>query len=332
MGVDVSGLIKRAGKYRISADAYHADPCETPSLSRSVSVTLLTRSPKHAWASHPRLSSRFKREHKKHMDIGTAAHDMILGEPDRFMVVKADSYTGFAARRKRDTARDMGLVPLLQSDLPRIKELVAEARAQLADTEDASSAFLEGEAELTLVWSEDVTLADGTKFKIWCRCRLDWYTPGSAFFPDFKTTGMSANPETWGNLLFREGLDFQAAFYRRGITKVLKVAKSKVRFGFCVIETEWPHCLSVVGLGPVAMDLADKKVQAAYQLWGECMKANSWPGYPRRTCYVDPPVWAEKSWQDREDREYADRSEGRSQLEGMIRWQAPLDHPMGNKK
>ena len=35
--------------YNVPEAAYHADPCEAPSLSSGIARTLLTRSTLHAW-------------------------------------------------------------------------------------------------------------------------------------------------------------------------------------------------------------------------------------------------------------------------------------------
>ena len=46
-----------------------------------------------------------------------------------------------------------------------------------------------------------------------------------------------------------------------------------------------------------------RKVEEAIRLWGECLKNNQWPGYPKRIAYVGAPVYMEQQWLEREARE-----------------------------
>lgn len=307
--------IDRAGAYDLPADAYHADPCPEPSLSKSVAMLLLEKTPRHAWLVHPRLNPEHEREHKTAFDIGTVAHDLLLNGEGRFRVVEADDWRTKAAKEARDEAYAEGVTPLLAHQMQSVRSMVRSTRLQLDRHAQASEAFKHGKAEQTLVWQED---------GIWCRCRLDWLPSRGNLFPDYKTTGDSANPEHWGTRqLFNLGGDLQAAWYRRGIKAALGIEEA--HFWFVVQETAPPYALSVVAPTPAAIGMADRKVTEALRIWRWCLENDTWPGYPNHTAFVDPPAWQETRWLEREERAEVLKKNGVDLIQASIDWQAPLE-------
>jgi hypothetical protein len=309
---------KIPGVYDMKAEAYHADPCPRPSLSRSVGQILLAHTPRHAWEAHPRLNPNYKpKRATKGMDLGTVAHAILLGDSmDRFRVVKSPDYKGYAAQRARDLARAGGLTPILEPELERAQAMAAAARPQLEAHEDGRLAFVKGKPEQTLIWRERIA----PRVIVWCRVRVDWL-PDDPTVPwyDYKSTATSAEPGAFGRFLFNEDYDFQAGFYRRAAVKVLGWQPPK--FFFIAQEVEPPFALSVNGLTPRAHELADAMAETAVQLWGECQRQKCWPGYPTKTAYHEPPTWKEQRWAERiaHDSLHA----GKSLKERMIAWQAP---------
>jgi hypothetical protein len=94
------------------------------------------------------------------------------------------------------------------------------------------------------------------------------------------------------------GYDFRAAFYARGYEAVVGRPLKEYRFIAC--EVDPPHGLGMYALTPEAMDFAAKKVERAIDIWKSCLRSNSWNGYPKKICYVNPPKWAEARQIDRE--------------------------------
>lgn len=301
------------GVYDMPAEQYHRDPAPAPSLSASIAQTLLDKSPRHAWLDHPRLNPSAEHENKAEFDIGNAAHSLILGDAKNFALLDFEDYRKQAARDARDAAYAAGKIPLLAAQWERVNAMVAAARAQLAVHEDAAGAFAAGTPEQTLIWQEG---------DIWCRCRLDWLPLKGRDFYDFKTTSDTANPETLERRIYGTGADVQAAFYRRGIRAVLKIAEPQ--FHFVVCETTEPYALSVAGLSPRAVDLGDRKVAEAIRWWSWCLKNNSWPGYPARTVYIDPPAYSEYRWAERETREALMKERGdEAAFRAVMDWMRP---------
>src|SRR5262245_31717991 len=94
-------------------EQYHADPCETPSLSHSVAHELINKSPLHSWMRHPRLGGQHKKETKE-MDRGSLVHALLLGAGKPIVIIKADDWRTKASQQDRDYAREQGHIPVLE--------------------------------------------------------------------------------------------------------------------------------------------------------------------------------------------------------------------------
>lgn len=291
----------KPGIYDLPEGIYHADPCPAPSLSASIARELLGSSPWHAWHAHPRLNPAYQARASDRFDLGSAAHAHLLEGRDHFAVIDAPDWRTKAAQAERDAARAAGKVPLLAETWTQVQAMAEAARVQLDRYEEEPRPFTGGQPERTLVWQEPCG--------VWCRARLDWLHDDGQVIDDYKTTAASANPEEWGRRLLFSGPDFQAAFYLRGVRAVLG---TDARFRFVVQETKAPYALSVVGLGPDVLALAQRKVALALDLWGECLRTGRWPGYPTRTCYAELPPWMEARWLEREEQEESQPFYGRA--------------------
>lgn len=299
--------ITKPGVYAVSAADYHADTlCAVPTLSASIAHVLLDQSPLHAWWSHPRLNPAYEPDEDERFDIGTACHAYLLEGESGFVIVDAPDWRTKDARAQRDAARAEGKVPLLTDRWADVQAMAKAARRQLAEYEEQPIPLTGGKAEQTLVWEEE---------GIWCRARLDWLHDGHRFVDDLKTAGGSAQPDAWTRgPLFANGGDLQAAFYLRGIKAVFGV---EATFRFVVVETAKPFALSVIGLAPSALDLAERKVTAALAAWRYCLEANRWPGYPTCTAYAEAPGWEEARWMERQAHE-PPRDDGRPLAEQLF--------------
>jgi hypothetical protein len=306
--------IAKPGLYQLSHETYHADPCIVPSLSSSIASTLLDESPRHAWQSHPRLNPSTEPETRAEFDLGSAAHAVMLNDTRGIQVIDADSYRTNAAKAERTDAYAAGKIPILRDKWPEVQAMVAAGRAQIAAHHECPGLFVAGagKPEQTLVWQEA---------GVWCRCRLDWRPNDNAIWPDYKSTGASANPEAFARRIFDMGYDLQLAFYRRGIRAILGI--DRPTFVFVVQETKPPYALSIVGLDPAALDFADKRVDEALATWDWCLKNDRWPGYASRICWAEVPAYVEHRQAARElNREQAQQS-GKAIGDHLLHWQAP---------
>jgi hypothetical protein len=287
-------MIAKPGFYSSIPEAeYHGDPCQTPSLSASVAKILYNETPGHAWWAHPRLnrSKALEVEQSTKAQInGTVLHRLILGQGRPIKVLSFKDYRTNDAKAARDKALAADEVPILEHDMEVAEEVAAAAKRQIART-DMAEVFADGEAEVTMAWQED----NG----IWCRSRLDWLPDsardgGHVIIPDLKTTGQSAHPAEWQRTMFDFGGDIQAAFYERGLRKLVPGIRS-VDFRFVVIEQTPPYALSLCRVGSEALEQARDAVDLTIRSWGELLKRGTeleqWPFYDTETVSIDPPIW-----------------------------------------
>lgn len=304
----------------ISSDDYHRGHQLTPApaLSAGYAHTLLTKSPRHAWITHPQLGAQKLTEDDGKFDLGTTAHALMLqgaditeeerifrdaddgihavtqvfvdGKPFALVVPITDWRTSFA-KATRATARREGLIPLKVVDYLRAKEMVASVREQLATFDVDPPLFpAAGKPEQTVVWQEP----NG----VWCRARADWLHDDYRFIDDLKSTKASANPHDWTRTtMWGIGADIEAAFHTRGVHAITGI---RPEMRFVVAETSPPYALSVVSLAPDALALADEKVERALQVWKDCITRDQWPSYPRQPVYAELPPWSEARWLERQ--------------------------------
>lgn len=275
----------------IPAAEYHADSVgvDRPCLSASIAKLLTTRSPAHAWHAHPKLNPAWQRTVDDKFDLGTAVHDLLLGDASGIQVLDFPDWRTNAAKEARAEARDGGWTPVLRAQWEQISPVVDAIRAQLEEHDAYPVPFTEGRAEQTIVWEE----TDG----VMCKARLDWLRDDREAVDDLKTTTASASPEQWLRTMYGFGGEIQVAFYLRGC----RANGFDTDFRFVAVELEPPHLLSVVSLPPDAMAIGEDKVDWAIRKWGECLRTGEWPGYTKQVAWAEPPAWLETQWLERRE-------------------------------
>jgi len=290
---------------RLPEGDYHGDPVgDAPSLSASSANLLLTRSPRHAWENHPRLNPNWKPdEPSNRMDLGSAIHQLILEPSAERIAVLPAKFTDWRtadAKTQRANARAAGMIPLLNEDYLIAVAIRDAAYAQLRGSELAG-VFDQGDAEITAVWQDEPPIGPtGALPAVWNRGRLDYLTADRRLIIDLKTTETSAHPDAFVRRIANDGMDLQAAFYKRGV-KVLTGEDAKCVF--LVIEVTPPYALSMVGMTPEWEAFAEHKRVRALQTWASCLASGNWHAYPNRVCYGTLPAWVEAAFMEQEARD-----------------------------
>lgn len=302
------------GLHEVAERDYHRDPCPVPSLSASIAKLVLS-CPRKAWHAHPRLNPDWSddRESTNEQDFGSACHARVLGKGADVVVVDAKNWQTNAAKNARAEARAEGKVAILTHQDVASRAMVGALKAQLLSHE-LGWVFEKGYAERMLAWQDDGG--------VWCRSLIDYWRPDLNMVVDYKTTGGSADPDTWARALYQMAGDIQTAFYLRGMRKA-GVSRDP-RFVFVVQESDPPYACCVVGLAPAALDMAGRKVAQAVEDWRECLSTGRWPGFPATVCWIDAPVWDERKLIAREERaEIAKKAMDTNLLRLAMEWQRP---------
>ena len=273
----------------LTADEYHADQTgEPPTLSASIAKLLVTKTPAHARAAHPRLNPDWRPSYEEKFDVGTACHSLLLQGIDVVHRVDAPDWRTKAAKDERDWARGTGKVPLLERQWLEVEQMLDAVRVQVARLPLSPPPFTDGVPEQTLVWEEA-----GVR----CRARIDWLHNDHLTIDDLKTTSASAEPNAWAKTLYGMGADLQAAAYVRAVQAAFGV--TFVTFRWIVAEAYPPYAVSVIDLAPSALQLANEKWDYALGIWRRCLETNEWPAYAPRVASVEAPAWEEARFLER---------------------------------
>lgn len=264
-------MINKPGIYDIPADQYHADPCDTPSLSVGMINDLLL-APAKCFANSVRLNPDYEEPEKEDkFTIGTVRHVMFL-EPHLFdekvVVVKFDDWRKAEAKAARDAARDAGKTPILEKHMVKV---LAARRAFLAN-EFVKNAFSDGVFEQSMFWRHPV-------YGFWCRARPDFVANGRTHMNDYKAT-TDASPENFGRHAYGLKYHRRAAWYLDG-AKVL-FGTEPAHYWFINQEVKAPYLPTVIDLDMQAIEAGRMENDGAASLFARCLQTSDWYGYRHR--------------------------------------------------
>jgi len=249
-------------------------------VSRGLIVDLTQRTAAHAWLNSAWNTNYTEPEPTAAMELGTAAHALILEGRDITASIYNADFRTKAAQEARDTARAAGLVPILRDKLPEFLELTSMAKAQI---EAALSVSLEhdGKAEQPILW--DIPGMSGLQGK----CKPDWQSNEKRLTLDLKITDLSQAAFLRG--IAANGYDIQAAWYQRGTRAAFEV---DTRFVFAIVENTAPiYPVYFVELDPAWLAIANAKIDLAVKKWRACLDAKHFPAYPQAVIRAEPPAW-----------------------------------------
>jgi len=267
----------------VTAEQYHRDERGgdgPPSLSSSLAVTLLARSPLHAWSAHPRLGGA-DRTSTKEQDAGTIIHALVLGKGIESVEVIGgfDNWKKKAAQEAQAAAEAAGKTPVLAHKFAEMQAKADRIRAQLA----SAGVPLDGESELAIEWTETTTSGEIT-----CRAMIDHVRHGGAHIIDLKTC-RDASPDGFTKSIGSYGYDIQAHVYPRALGKLRPGLVGRTAFLFAAVELEAPHALGLYNPAGDMRTIGESRWLRACELWGRCVKENAWPGYGAG--FVGVPRW-----------------------------------------
>lgn len=276
-----STVITEPGVYTMPEADYHADPVPGGSLSCSGAKKLLACPARFAYdREHPPAPTSA-------MELGTAAHRLVLGTGAPIVVIEADDWRTKAAKEAAAAARGAGAVPLLAAEHAQVQAMAAALR-----THPIAAALFDperGDPEQSLFWTDDRT-------GVWLRSRLDWlprWRPsGRLIIGDYKTA-VSASPDALAKAVVNFGYHQQAAFYCDGAA-ALGLADDPA-FLFVAQEKAPPYLVTVFELDSVALAAGRARNRQAIERYRDCTESGVWPGYSGRPDDIELislPSWA----------------------------------------
>lgn len=277
--------ITEPGVYEAVPEAvYHADPVEAGSLSSSGARLLLPPSCPAMFLhrlTSPRMSDA--------LDLGSAAHALVLGTGWPLGVVDAEDWRTKKAQTERKRMREAGQIPLLR---PQFEQVRAMADALAAHP--IASVLLHpdaGTAEASLFWVDE-------RSGVWRRARLDWLprpSSGRLIVTDYKTAD-SANPDSFARQAANLGYHQQAAWYLDAV-EALRLGEEPALV-FVVQEKSAPYLVSVVQLDATAMRIGRSLNRKAIDVYAACVEAGEWPGYAADVVLASLPAWYERQHEE----------------------------------
>ena len=276
---------------------YFADPCPTPSLTQSIAKILIDKSPRHAWAAHPRLNPEWEADEPTKFIMGNAAHWHLIGRGKDVVVVEQDSWRSNAAKEAREKALAAGKIAVLREQFDRAGDMAEAALDQLSDLgliDDWNPK--NGAGEVVLAWREPGGF--------WYRTMIDWLPKHCGVIYDYKTTEASASPQKLPSKMADDGWCIQAAMHERGLNVLDLNNVGRRKHRFVCQECEYPYALTVTEITEAPMTIGRKMLAYADERWRICLDAGThreaWPGYGVDIQRPEMPSWAETRWLNRE--------------------------------
>jgi hypothetical protein len=216
------------------------------------------------------------------MDLGTVAHALTLNAGKEFVVLEYDDFRTNAAKEARDTVRAAGFVPILRDDFDRATKVTDALKAQM----HVRGIALDGRSEVAITWQED-----GLSGPVMCRGMLDHLRLEAGTIYDLKFVSNAAQ-HSIERSAENFGYAIQSAAYTRAVTGLRPDLAGRIQFVFLFCEVEPPYALNVCRPSGMFSELGERRWLRAVDVWGRCLKNDSWPGYGDEVNDIFPPGWA----------------------------------------
>lgn len=297
------GKIKTDGLYDLPMDDYHGDCCDGPSLSASRLWTLIAECPAIFWESSPLNPNRVPDDSTKSLDVGRAAHALVLGEPEfaaSFVVCPHDRLNANPGKQwhdewKRQVAAGEETRTLIRADdFEKVKQMAAAQRR----SPQVARAFADGKPERSLIWRDPET-------GVWLKSRPDWLPddPATGWLIDYKTAA-TLRPREFSMNAFKYGYHVQAAMQIDAVRAVLGVKVAGI--AHVVQEKASPFLAELRLFTPEQIEFGRQEYRRALRLFAKCWEAQqsgkperiAWPGYTTEPQYIETPIYIAKEMEN----------------------------------
>lgn len=268
--------VTEPGLYQVSAEDYHRDIVPGGSLSSSGARTLVKKCPA---AFKWQLDN--PQPYKKELELGTAAHKLVLDDGPELVLVDAEKWNTDAIKAEVAAIRAAGNIPLKRHELDQVKAMAAALR------QDPDAARLlepgSGVAEASAFWEDN---------GVWRRARFDFLRHDGQIV-DYKTA-RSCRREDLEKAFNEHGYPQQQEWYiDAGLA--LDVADPEQPFQFVLQEKDPPYLVVVTTCDPMARGIGRHLNQVALNTYAICRENGEWPGYLPNPMISLPP-WVEREY------------------------------------
>ena len=239
------------GLYDIDAELYHRDPIPGGSLSSTGARTLVKKCPA---AFKWQLDN--PQPYKKELELGTAAHKLVLDDGPELVLVDAEKWNTDAIRAEVAAIRAAGDIPLKRHELDQVRAMAAALR----EHEEAAHLLEPGSgvAEQSAFWDDN---------GVWRRARFDWLRNDGQIV-DYKTA-RSCRREDLEKAFNEHGYHQQQEWYLdAGVA--LDVADPERPFQFVLQEKEPPYLVVVTTCDPMARGIGRHLNEVALNTYAIC--------------------------------------------------------------
>ncbi|MFJ4785071.1 PD-(D/E)XK nuclease-like domain-containing protein [Streptomyces sp. NPDC088794] len=263
------------GLYDIDSETYHSDPIPGGSLSSTGAKKLASQCPAKFkyWLDNPESP-------KKTLDLGTAAHRLVLDDGPDLVLVDAPRWDTNAIKAEVAAIRAEGNIPLKRPELEQVEAMAAALR------QDPDAVRLlepgSGVAEQSAFWE------DGN---VWRRARFDWLRHDGQIV-DYKTARSCRREDL--EKAFNEHSYMQQQEWYIDAGAALDVADPEKPFQFVLQEKDPPYLVVVTTCDPMAREIGRHLNQVALNAYAICRETGEWPGY------LPNPMTALPSWVERQ--------------------------------
>ena len=272
---------------------YHADPAPEPSLSASGAKILLNRSARAFQWQHPRLRPSHLEPLVEKLDdaktAGQIVHKLVLMRGKEIVEVDAAAWNTSAAKDERKAIHAAGHIAVLKPKLKELRQVAAHLQARVGYTNQTPT-------EVVMVWQDRAS--DGTR--VWCRAMMDAWIEDACRIDDLKITAGELSEGFVSRQIASMSYDLSMAWYRRGLSILRPELDGRIKARLIFAERKEPFDVFPADLSDGDLYIADRKCQAAIDMFAAAMTSGQWPGVAPQPRTVSLPSWAERQWLERE--------------------------------
>ena len=271
---------------KIDIENYYTDKIsDRPSLNAGTAITMLNKTPAHAWTEHPRLNPNYQSKNARHFDIGKAFHTSVLGAGDPFVVLDYPDYRTKAAQEEKKQAYQDGKTPILIHEYDPISRMTAAAHKAIY------KAGYDKTWERGLSEQGFLNNVDGCP----CRCLADRITTvkENVIF-DLKSTAGMAKPGAWIRDAMKFGIDVRVAHYLDVVAA--ETGQDNFDYIFIVVEKKEPYAAAVFRLSDRLIALGKSKIAIAREQWLKYLDEDEWPAWPGHVQTAEAAEWHYHDW------------------------------------